>query len=160
MKNAASNEKVSTEVEPKEFEKEFPRDREQMNKQLRDLVEVIHFTEKVSAKIHGLLDEAEIYRTVKEEFAKSEWYNASIFLLTEGGSKFRFAETSLPPEKLKIEEKILGIRSYKGYKFDLNKSKFFSEVVKKGKTIEAEFIDCICEFFPRPLAYLITKAIG
>lgn len=43
-------------------------ERERMDKQLRDLTEIIHFTENVSAKIHGLLDEAEIYRNVRGEY--------------------------------------------------------------------------------------------
>jgi hypothetical protein len=43
-----------------------------MDKTLRELIEIIHFTENVSARIHGLLDEAEIYRTVNQEFAQSE----------------------------------------------------------------------------------------
>lgn len=44
-------------------------EREQMDKPLRDLIEIIHFTENVSAKIHGKQNEVEIYRAV-EEFAK------------------------------------------------------------------------------------------
>ncbi|MBT4512085.1 MAG: hypothetical protein HOC20_07760 [Chloroflexi bacterium] len=33
---------------------------EQIDEPLRDLIEIIHFTENVSAKIHGLLNEAGI----------------------------------------------------------------------------------------------------
>ena len=56
---------------------------EQMDKPLYDLLEIIHFAENVAARIHGLLDEAEVYKTVKEEFTKSKRYDAGIFLLTE-----------------------------------------------------------------------------
>jgi len=157
MKDVVSSEKVCIEEELKESEKTQD---EQINKPLRDLMEIIHFTENVSVKIHGVLDEAEVYRTVKEEFAKSKRYNVSIFLLTDDGTKLMLIEASLSPKKIKVGEKVLEIRSYKGYKFDLNKSNFFSRVVKEGKTIEANFIDVVSEFFPRPLAHLITKTIG
>ena len=111
MENVASSEKVCTEEKPEQFDE-----------QLHELIEIIHFTEKVSVKVHGLLDEVEVYKAVKEEFVKSKRYNASIFLLTDDGSKLRFAETSLSSEKVKLGEKVLGLRSYKNYMFDLSKS--------------------------------------
>jgi len=43
----------------------------------------------VSAEIRGLLDEAEIYRSVMEAFVRSERYTASVLLLTEDGSSLR-----------------------------------------------------------------------
>jgi PAS domain S-box-containing protein len=132
---------------------------ERMDKPLRDLIEIIHFTENVSAKVHGLLDEAEIYRTVKEEFAKSKRYTASILLLTDDGSKLRIAETSIPPGKLKAAEKAVGVR-LKGYKIDLDKSSIYSQVVREGKTVQVNVSDIIAELFPRPLAHLISKTMG
>lgn len=132
---------------------------EQMDKPMRDLIEMIHFTENVSAKIHGVLDEAEIYKIVNEEFAKSKQYNASILLLTDDGSKLKVAETSLTPEKLKAGEKVSGLL-LKEYKIDLNKSSIYSQVVREGKTIQANVRDIIGELFPRPLAYLIAKTTG
>ncbi|MGA9350435.1 MAG: HD domain-containing phosphohydrolase [Anaerolineae bacterium] len=133
--------------------------REQMDKLLPDLIEIIHFTENVSAKIHGMLDEAEIYRTVKEEFAKSKRYTASILLLTDDGSKLRIAETSLPPEKLKAGEKAARLR-LKGYRIDLDKSSTYSRIVREGKTVQSNVSDIIGELFPQPLAYLISKTMG
>jgi two-component system cell cycle sensor histidine kinase/response regulator CckA len=132
---------------------------ERVDKSLRDLIEIIHFTENVSAKVHGLLDEAEIYRTVKEEFAKSKRYTASILLLTDDGSKLRIAETSIPPGKLKAAEKAVGVR-LKGYKIDLDKSSIYSQVVREGKTVQVNVSDIIAELFPRPLAHLISKTMG
>ncbi len=165
MKESVSSERsenaraYTSTVESKRTEEGPEMQREQMDKPLRDLIEIMLFTENVSAKIHGLLDEAEMYRTVKDEFAKSKRYNASIFLLTDDGSKLRFAETSLSPKKVKAGEKATGFRMEK-YKIDLSKSSFFSQVVRDGKTIEAEFIDVVGELLPRPLAYLVTKVIG
>ena len=131
----------------------------QMDKQSRDLIEIIHFTENVSLKIHNVLDEAEIYRTVKEEFAQSKRYTASILLLTDDGSKLRIAETSIPPGKWKAGEKAAVVRT-KGYKIDLNKSSIYSQVVREGKTVQVNVSDTIAELFPRPLADLISKNMG
>jgi len=135
-------------------------ERGQVDRQLRDLMEIIHFTEKVSAKIHGLLDEADIYRTVKEEFAKSKRYAAGIFLLTEDDSKLALAEFSLSPERLKAVEKATGLRSYKSFRIDLNRSGIYSRVARDGETLQANANDIIGELFPRPLAYLISKIMG
>jgi hypothetical protein len=56
-----------------------------MDKALRDLIEYIQFTENVAAKIHGVLDEAEIFRIVTEEFVRSERSLAGIMMLAEDG---------------------------------------------------------------------------
>jgi len=131
----------------------------QMDTPMRDLIEIIHFTENVSTKIHGLLDEAEIYRTVKEEFAKSKRYSATIFLLTADGSKLRIVETSMSPGRLKAAEKAAGLRTNE-YKLELNKLSIFSQVAREGKTVQANVSDLLNEMFPRPLAYLISKIMG
>ena len=132
---------------------------EGMDKPLRDLIEIIHFTDNVSARIHGVLDEAEIYSAVREEFAKSKRYTASILLLTDDGSSLRIAEASVLPDKLKAGEKVAGVR-LKGYEIDLNKSSIYSQVVREGKTAQVNVSDVVGELFPRPLAHLISKTMG
>ncbi len=131
----------------------------QMDKPMRDLIDIIHFTENVSTKIHGLLDEAEIYMTVKEEFAKSKRYGATIFLLTDDGSKLKVAETATYPGKVKAAEKAAGLRT-KEHKFELNKSSILSQVVREEKTIQTNISGLLSEMFPRPLAYIISKILG
>ena len=132
---------------------------ERMDKPLRDLIEIVHFTENVSVKIHGVLDEAEIYRAVREEFAKSKRYTASILLLTDDGSKLGIAGTSIASEELRAGEKAAGVR-LKGYKIDLDKSSIYSQAVREGETVQVNVSDIIGELFPRPLAYLISKTMG
>jgi len=132
---------------------------QELDKPLRDLIEIVHFTENVSTKIHGLLDEAEIYRTVKEEFAKSKQYSATIFLLTDDGSKLRIVETSMSPGRLKAAEKVTGLRT-KEHNFELNKSSILRQVVREGKTFQTSVSDLLSEMFPRPMAYLISKIMG
>jgi len=133
--------------------------REQTDKSLRELIDVIHFTEKVSAKIHGKKSEVDIYRTIREEFENSKRYNASILLLTDNGTKLKIAETSLAPRKLRAGEKASGLR-VKEHKIDLNKSRIYSQVAKKGETIQINARDLISEWVPPSLAYLVSKITG
>lgn len=126
---------------------------------LRDLIEIIHFTEDVSTKIHGLMDETQIYRTVKEESAKSEKYIVSILLLTEDGTKLKITETAMPSQRLKAAEKAAGLR-LKEYAIDLNKSPIYSRVVKKGETTQVRLDDVVKELLPQPAAYLISTMFG
>jgi len=131
-----------------------------LDKPLHDLINAIRFLECVSAKVHGCLSEAEIYKTIIDEFAKSKRYTVSIFLLSDDDSEIRFAETSLPPALVKVGEKAVGVQSYKDYSFQLLRSSFFSQVVREGKIIEASFADVISELLPRQTATLLPSVIG
>jgi len=130
-----------------------------MDAQISDLIEIIHFTERVAARIHGLLDEAEIYRAVMEEFSKSGHYTASILLLSEDGSKLRIAETSENRTKLSSAERSSGLR-LKKYQIDLDKSNIYRQVVREWKTLQVNTTDIVNELFPKPLARLIVKLMG
>ena len=46
--------------------------REGTDKPRRDSIDITHFTEEVSTKIHGLPDQAEIYKTIRKEFTRSK----------------------------------------------------------------------------------------
>ncbi len=131
----------------------------QIDRQLRDLIEIIHFTETVSTKIHGVLDEDEIYRIVREEFARSKRYSVSILLLTPDGSGLKIAEASMPPETLKKAEKLAGLR-LKEYEVDLEKSRIFSKAVKEGATTQVKASEIYAELFPGALARLILNLVG
>lgn len=130
-----------------------------MNKQLRDLIEIIHFTERVATKIHGIMDEAEIFSMVKKEFVKSKRYTASMMLLTDDGTKLRFVGTSVAPRKVRLGEKIVG-RRLKEYKIDLKKSKTYQQVVREGKTVQVSTTEIIAELLPRSLARMVSKTFG
>jgi PAS domain S-box-containing protein len=124
-----------------------------------DLLGIIRFTEGVSAKLHRVLNEAEIYQVVKEEFAKSEQYTASIVLLTDDGKSLKLAETSVAPSKLEVLEKASGLQM-DVFKIELKRSSIYSQVVREEKTVQANVADIIREFLPRPLAFLITNTMG
>jgi len=130
-----------------------------MNKMLHELIKVIRFTEKISARIHGVLDEASIYKIVKEQFARSKHYTGSILLLTEDGSRLRIAETSLARKKWEMVDKVTGLKLSE-YEIDLNKSSIYSQVIRKGRTVVAGVNDTIAELFPSRVARLISKILG
>ena len=119
-----------------------------------ELIEIIHFTEKVSTKIHGVLDKAEILRIIKEEFEKSRKYTCFILLLTDDGTELRLAATSMNPRMLKAVENAVG-GLVKEFKIDLNKSSIFSQLIRGGKTVQVNAIDIIGETVRQPLEDLI-----
>ena len=129
-----------------------------MDKVIRDLLEMINFTQSVAVKIHGLLEEAEIYRVVGEEFRKSKTYDANVVLLTDGGTKLRILQTSLSGKQIAAAEKATGLR-LQGYRIDLNKSSIWSQVVREGKTMTARGSDLLSEWLPKPLVALILKVL-
>ncbi len=132
---------------------------EQSEKSLRDLIEIICFTENLSTKIHGVLNEAEIYRIVNEEFKKSKRFNSSILLLTDNGSKLRLVESTLPHGKLKMGEKLARVQM-KEYEIDLNESITYSKVIREEKTIQVKVTDIINELFPGSLASKLSNILG
>jgi len=130
-----------------------------MDKPLRELIEIIHFTESVAAKIHGVLDDAEIYRIIRDEFGRSERYAASILLLTDDVSELKVVETSAASKNLDRLEKAFGLR-LRDYRIDVEKSTTYRQVIRDGKTVRVNAGDLLQELLPRRLAYLISRAMG
>ncbi len=127
-------------------------------KSVSDLIEIITFTEGVSAKIHGVQDKREIFKIVKQEFVKSDRYTVSILTLNEDGSKLLLSEVSLSPKIIKATEKATGLR-LKEFKIDLEKSNLYRQVVREGKSLQINVIDIVNELYPRPLVSLISELI-
>lgn len=130
-----------------------------LDKALRDLIDIIQFTENVSLKIHGLLEESKIFEVLKEEFFKSKRYASSISLLDNDGSKLKIVMTTISPKKLKLGEKIAGFR-LKNYQIDLKKSRTFKQVVSEGRTLRVKVKSIIAEMFSLPTTFLISKLMG
>ncbi|MBI2937346.1 MAG: PAS domain S-box protein [Thaumarchaeota archaeon] len=126
---------------------------------MQELIEMMHFTERVSEVIHGLHDEEQIYEKVKEEFEKAGKYDEGVFLLTEDGkrlkvTKFRIAR----PQKIEFLEKVTGI-SFARFTLDPGRE-IFQPVLTEGKTIHYRFEDLIKQQAPKPVAYLVVKTLG
>jgi len=130
--------------------------KEQFSKPLSDLIEIIQFTENVSTKIHGVLDRNEIFRIVIDEFRKSKKYTCYILLLTEDKNSLRVANTTISLFKIKAAERLVGIK-LRNFVIPLDKAKYFSQVVREGKTIQANVNDIIGEMFTQSVASPILQ---
>ncbi|MFX0185829.1 MAG: PAS domain S-box protein [Candidatus Hodarchaeota archaeon] len=123
-----------------------------------DLMEIINFTEKVSASLHGDFTQEEIIRVVINKFKKSDKYTGSILLLSDDGKKLRVAGTSSYTNKFKRAEKISGY-NIKNYRISLEKSQIYSKVIHEGKTVHFKIMDLLEEIFSKKLASFIGKTI-
>ncbi len=127
---------------------------------MQELIEMMHFTERVSEAIYGLIDEAQIYKRVKEEFEKAGKYDEGVFLLTEDGTKLKIVEFRIArPDKIGFLEKVTGI-SFDRFTLNPSKSEIFQRVLMQGKTIHYRFEDLIKEQLSGPVAYLVAKTLG
>jgi PAS domain S-box-containing protein len=114
--------------------------------------EIINFIEKISAKIYGLRDEREIYRTIAEEFKRSDRYAANILLLTEDERNLRFALTFYSSRWLKQGRKVITNLS----RIAIDKSEILSEVVREGKSVCYKTRDFLKESaLPKPFKLLV-----
>ena len=127
-----------------------------MDKSLRDLIDIIQFTENIAAKIHGVHNEAEILKIVTQEFVHSRDYISGIFVVTDNGSTLNLAETSLPLEILNSIEKIVGM-PVREFQIDLGKSGVLSQVVQKGLTLQSDGIAILEDFLPKSIASQLMK---
>jgi len=122
------------------------------------LIDMMRFTESISAKLQGVSDEAEVYRVIGEEFGRSKRYSATILLLTEGGTKLRLLTSSFDSGRFEAGEKTVGVKR-EGYEIDLARSTILSRVAKGGETLSVRPSDVVQELFPSPMASLISKVM-
>jgi len=126
----------------------------EITKPMHDLLDIIRFTERLSAKIADVSDEDTLYDILDKEFKNSP-HLCSILLLTDDGSKLRFALASLEGRGIKAAERMTGLR-LEDHRMDLRKSRLFSQVVFEGKTIQASRIEVIDEVLPAALRSMRT----
>ena len=124
---------------------------------LQDLLGIIHFTESVSAEIHGILDEAEIFKTVDRAFKKSK-LNGSIHLLAKDGRTVKPVFLSYSQKTVKNIYDKTGVNAEK-YEINLEKSGYYRQVINKGKTVQVKSVDVVKELFPR-LSRQLVKLSG
>jgi len=107
-----------------------------MDKELRDLIDIIQLTENVAAKIHGVRDEDEIFRIVTEEFVHSERSMTGILLLADDGASLKVAQVSLSLDVVQRLEEVADSPIEK-FRIELDPSSVFNLVVRQGETIQA-----------------------
>jgi hypothetical protein len=126
----------------------------------RELVDVIQFTEQVSAKLHGILDEDEIFDTVVDEFRGSGKYIVAILLLSDDPSRLLIRGISLPVKLLRMAEKATGLK-IADFEIELGRSEAYSRVIEGGETIEGVIVgEVIAQVVPRPVALVATRILG
>ncbi|MBM3131667.1 MAG: PAS domain S-box protein [Chloroflexi bacterium] len=129
------------------------------DKPLRDLIEIIRFTEKVSTKVHGLRDVAEIIRVVADEFAQSGHYQTNLLLLTDDDLSLRIAGTSLSSRAVESLGQVAIVPVNK-YRIDLNKSTILRQVARDGKTVQARATEILAELLPEDQVSLMLNILG
>ncbi|RLE39405.1 hypothetical protein DRJ12_00485, partial [Candidatus Acetothermia bacterium] len=134
-------------------------DRGRIDEPMQELLDMIRFTEQVSAKLHGLSDEDAIYRTVCEEFGRSGRYTVSVMRLTDDGARLRLTATSHSPELIARVEELTGLRASE-LELDLSRSHVYPRVVRDGKSLQVRVEDFLRELFSAPDASLVAKTMG
>jgi len=109
----------------------------------QDLIEVMRFVERASAKIHGLSSEDEIFRALIGEFRRSQRYCGAIFLVSAGGSRVKLAETSLAVAKRPDD-----LQEFQSEGVDLDKVSPLKKVLIKGGTVRVDMRDLARHFLP------------
>jgi len=122
-----------------------------MDKSLRDLIDIIQFTENIAAKIHGVHNEAEVFKIVTQEFVRSKGYISGIFVVTDDGSALHLKETSIPFKILKSIEEIVGM-PVREFRIDLENSSVLRQVVKEGLTLQSDGLSTLEDFLPKSIA--------
>lgn len=134
------------------------REMSEINKATRDLLDIIRFTESLSAKIADVSDEGALYSILHAEFEKSP-YSSSIMLMTDDGSKLRYAVAVLQGIGLETIERITGL-TIRDFRVDLTRSGLFHQVVLEGKTVYTPANEIVEALLPRTLATVVSKIPG
>lgn len=129
-----------------------------MDKALRDLIDHIQFIENVAARIHGVLDEAEIFKIVTDEFVQEERSMACIFALTDDDSTLKVAQVSLSTDIVKTLEK-LAASGIEEFRAELNKSSVVALVIENGMTLQATSKDITEAILPKHLAAQVMEVM-
>ncbi len=133
--------------------------RDAVDSSFRELLAIIHFTEKVSTKIHGLRDVEEIFNVVADEFTRSGRYMANILLLGEDGASLRIVRTSLSPQTIEAIENVSAER-VNDYRIKLAESSIFRRVVGEGETVQARASEILAELLPAEQRPIVLNALG
>jgi signal transduction histidine kinase len=130
----------------------------EINEATRDLLDIIRFTESLSAKIADVSDEDALYGVLNAEFERSP-YSSSIMLLTDDGSELRYAMIVLQGIGLETMERITGL-TIRDFRVKLTRSGLFRQIVLEGKTVYAPANEIVEALLPQTLAPVVSKIPG
>ena len=127
------------------------------DKEIVDLIELIHFIEQVSTKITGIYDESIIFKKIRQEFTKLKKYVISIYILSEDKTTLKVVESSFYSNKEKIKEgEQIAKFKLKEFKIKLSNSKIYSRAIN-GETLQIETEKIVRELVPELIASSIIS---
>ena len=130
-----------------------------MNRNTRELLELIRLTETITADIHGLRDKESILRTVVDAFRKSKRLNAHIIMLDEENGNLRVAATSFSRTVVRLGEKISGI-SMETYRIHPDRAPLMARVLRNRETIQVSTTESLADLLPPKIAKRVLKALN
>jgi PAS domain S-box-containing protein len=135
---------------------------ERVDQRLQNLIEAIQFTENVSVKIHGLLDDAEILRTVVRESLRTGKYALGILLLDDDRCHLRAmaAPSSAAAQDVRARVRAAGVAALTEFAVDVDRSALFRPVIREGSTVQHTEAEVVRNLFPPAAAEVILEAPG
>ncbi|MCW4032516.1 MAG: PAS domain S-box protein [Candidatus Bathyarchaeota archaeon] len=127
--------------------------------QIRNLINIIQFIERVSTKLHGQENETALFDMIADEFRALEGYTIAILKLSDDGTKIKVAKISTPTKRLKSVEKIIRTKIMESVS-DLDSMGIIHEVVKKKKTVCIPLIDVLNNILSKRLSIPVAKVLG
>jgi len=128
----------------------------------RDVQELTQLTQAVTAATSVALDDAQVFQALACEFARSDKYAASVFLLTTDASRLVLAATSHHPSRLQELEHFVpaeGIRP-QGFCIDLVRSRTCNAVARHGQTLRVRVDHLLGELFPSRPPPAVSQDLG
>jgi PAS domain S-box-containing protein len=127
--------------------------------QIKNLIDIIQFTERVSTKLHAQKNETALFDMLSDEFHILGGYTVAIIKLSDDGTKIKIVKISTPTKRLKTVEKIIGTKIM-GSAGDLDSMSIIREVVKKKRTICIPLIDALNDLLSKRLSIPVIKVLG
>ncbi len=129
------------------------------SKRIEDLLEIVHFTRRVAAKIRGIPDEEQLVTIATKEFAKSKKYDMVIFFLTDKNRQLRIAGTDIDPKIIQAGEKA-GKRNIHNFRVSVQNTRYLKQVIQEKRTVRIQARELAHELFPPKVADIFITAIG
>lgn len=127
-----------------------------MDRGTEELLDLIRLTERVSAEIHGILDEEAILQTVADTFRSSRRFHAHIIMLDGTTGILRVAATSFRQTLVKLGETLSGV-SMKTFRVELAHAPLMARVLQGRETIQVSTAESLADLLPSKIARRVLK---
>jgi len=130
-----------------------------LDSKLHDPIQITHFIEDLSLKVHKIPDERLILNTVADEIERHAECDVSLFSVSEDGRLLRLLRSSTPFKDLGKVKRLTRLNLEKEG-FDVSKSKFFNQVVSEGKVLRVGAQEILSDLISKPLSLIMSKTMG